>query len=679
MSVRVGIDTGGTFTDLVAVDPVTETTYVAKVPSTPAAPIEAVLAALADAAVPADDVEHVVLGTTVGANAVIERRGAPVAYVATGGFEDVPFIQRGNRRYHYDLHWRKPNPFIDRWQSFGAPERVAADGKVVTALEPDDAARLAAELAAVAEREGLEAVAINFLFSYLNPTHERLLAESLQRAAPQLAISVSHEVAPVWREYERGVTTIVDAYLKPLFETFADSILKGLTHTGIRGQCSLLRSNGGTQPLQQAVSAPVHLLLSGIAGGVMAGKRFGQKISEDLITLDMGGTSADIAVISGREHRIAATHEVEFGLPLVTPAIDVTTIGAGGGSIAWIDRGGFLRVGPHSAGADPGPACYARGATEATVTDANLVLGRLDPDYFLGGEIALDRDAAFSALGRLGAQLGLSAAQAALAVVAIANEEMVNAIRVRTVEVGVDPRRYCLIAFGGAGPLHATAIARRLGITQVVVPARPGLGSALGALTADLRSDQVATVHARSDSDCADQLQARADVLRSSALAEISSAGNGATVTTRLGLRYAGQNYEHEVQLPSSPITAPVLDEAFAQFGQMHREFYGFDLRGGVIEIVDLTVTASIASRIGLPQPDAPSRRGATRRELHFAAGPRDATVVHRKAIEPGTRLAGPALVQDTNATTLIEEHDSLVALEDGSLMIYVETGGPEP
>lgn len=678
MTVRVGIDTGGTFTDLVAVDPATATAFEAKVPSTPTAPIDAILAALRYAAVPPAEIDHVVLGTTVGANAVVERRGASVAYVATEGFEDVPFIQRGNRRYHYDLHWRKPNPFIDRWQSFGARERVDADGGVVTALEPDDAARLAAELAAVAELEDLDAVAINFLFSYLNPRHERLLAEALHKAAPQLAVSVSHEVAPVWREYERGVTTIADAYLKPLFETFASSVLEGLIETGIRGQCSLLRSNGGTQPLQQAVNAPVHLLLSGIAGGVMAGKRFGQEISDELITLDMGGTSADIAVISGREHRIAAMHEVEFGLPLVTPAIDVTTIGAGGGSVAWVDGGGFLRVGPHSAGADPGPACYARGATDATVTDANLVLGRLDPTYFLGGEIALDRDAAFVALRRLGAQLGLSAAQAALAVVAIANEEMINAIRVRTVEVGVDPRRYCLVAFGGAGPLHAAALARRLGIHRVVIPARPGLGSALGALTADLRSDQVATVHARSDNDCADQLRARASVLRSSALADIDGADNGATVTTRLGLRYAGQNYEHDVELPQSQITGSVLEEAYSRFGELHREFYGYDLRGEVIEIVDLTVTASVPSRIELPPPGRPAQRSATRRELRFAAGPREATVVQREGLEPGTQLAGPAIVQDTNATTLIEEHDTLLVLEDGSLMIYVETGGPE-
>ena len=679
MSVRVGIDTGGTFTDLVAVDPTADTAFHAKVPSTPAAPIEAMLAALRDADVPAAEVEHVILGTTVGANAVIERRGASVAYIATEGFEDVPFIQRGNRRYHYDLHWRKPSPFIERWQSFGARERIDSDGTAVVAFEPDEATRFAQELATVAELEGLEAVAINFLFSYLNPRHERLLAEALHREAPQLAVSVSHEVAPVWREYERGVTTIVDAYLKPLFGRFAGSVLEGLTETGIRGRCSLLRSNGGTQPLEQAVSAPVHLLLSGIAGGVMAGKRFGQKISDDLITLDMGGTSADIAVISGREHRIAATHEVEFGLPLVTPAIDVTTIGAGGGSVAWVDGGGFLRVGPHSAGADPGPACYALGGRDATVTDANLVLGRLDPDYFLGGEIALDRDRAFRALDRLGAKLGLSASQAALAVVAIANEEMVNAIRVRTVEVGVDPRKYCLVAFGGAGPLHAAAIARRLGIARVAIPARPGLGSALGALTADLRTDQVATVHARSDSDCADQLQARASTLRSNALADIGSADDGVTVTTRLALRYAGQNYEHEVQLPESPITRSALEDAFSRFGRLHREFYGYDLRGEVIEIVDLTVTATVPSRIDLPPPDRPAQRSATRRELHFASGPRSALVVLREGLEPGTRLDGPAIVQDANATTLIEERDSLRALDDGSLMIHIETGGPQP
>jgi N-methylhydantoinase A len=677
MSVRVGIDTGGTFTDLVAVDPRSQEVFEAKVPSTPLAPIDAVMDALEQAAVPLASVEHTVLGTTVGANAMIQRRGATVAYLATDGFEDVPFIQRGNRRYHYDLHWRKPRPFLDRWQCSGVRERIDHAGSVLTPLRDDECERVAERVAEAVDADGIDAVAINLLFSYVEPRHEQRLAEAIRERCPELPVSVSHEVAPVWREYERGVTTIADAYLKPLLGQFAGDLLRSFDTAGVGGECSLLRSGGGTQPLARAAGAPVQLLLSGMAGGVMAGKRFGLALSDDLITLDMGGTSADIAVISGREHAITTSHEVEFGLPLLIPSIDVATIGAGGGSVAWLDGGGFLRVGPRSAGAAPGPACYGLGGREPTVTDANLVLGRLDESYFLGGRVSLDRDAAVSALARLGAAMGLSARDAALAVIEIANDAMVDAIRLRTVEVGVDPRRHSLVAFGGAAGLHAVAIARRLGIERVVVPPRAGLGSAIGALTADLRSDRMATVRARSDRLDAGQLQARVRTLRERALGDVAAEGDGAVVNARAGLRYLGQNYEHEVSFPDAAITPATLRDAFGRFEELHREFYGYDLSGEVIELVDLTVTATVASSVELPAVSGHrSPAHPVAREVQFVSGAVQTPVIHRDALATGDSLSGPLIVQDADATTLLEAPDRLVMAPDGSLIIDVNTEG---
>lgn len=679
MSVRVGIDTGGTFTDLVAVDSSSGQAFQAKVPSTPSAPVDAVLAALRSAEVPLEEVEHVVLGTTVGANALIERRGATVAYLTTDGFEDIPFIQRGNRPYHYDLHWRKPRPFIDRWQCIGVRERIDSRGEVIAELTVEEQERIVGALAATAATDGIEAIAVSLLFGYIHPRHERLLGAVLAERLPSLAVSLSHEVAPVWREYERGLTTIADAYLKPQLAGFASALEAGLGEMGVHGRCSLLRSNGGTQPLSRAAAAPVQLLLSGMAGGVMAGKRFGLGVSESLITLDMGGTSCDIAVIVENEHRMAGTYEIEFGLPLAISAIDVSTIGAGGGSIASVDPGGFVRVGPRSAGAEPGPACYARGGREPTVTDANLALGRIDAEYFLGGAVRLDRGAAMDSLAALGAQIGLSALEAALAVVAIANEGMVDAIRVRTVEVGVDPRSHCLVAFGGAGPLHAASIARALGIAKVLVPPRPGLGSAVGALSADLRSDQVATVHIRSEDGQADELAERVRQLELRALGEVNArSGNGgeARTSTSVALRYAGQNYEHSIDLPEGPVTDATLREAFARFEALHNSFYGYDLRGEVIELTDLTVTAIVPSEV---QPPPAVRRLYSRprqRWVHMAGEALQASVFRRESLQPGASVEGPAIVEDADATTLIEGGDRLTVLTDGSLLLTVAPEG---
>ena len=598
MSYRVGIDTGGTFTDLVALDG--GAARRGKVPSTPDAPLSAVLEAFDAAGVELADVDLIVLGTTVGTNALIQRRGARVAYLATEGFEDVPFIGRGNRRSHYDLHWRKPRPFVERHLCFGVRERVDHAGRVVVPLDEEQVDATVDELA----RLEVDAVAVTLLFAYLRPEHELRVGERLRERLPGVTVSLSHEVAPIWREYERSVTTIADAYLKPLLGTFVESLGDGLAGRGFRGRCSLLRSNGGTRLAREAASRPVELSLSGLAGGVIGGCAFAPE-GADLITLDMGGTSCDIAVVSGGERRLAAGYEVEFGLPLAIPAIEVSTIGAGGGSIAWIDGGGFLRVGPQSAGADPGPACYGRGGERPTVTDANLVLGRIDPDFFLGGALRLDREAAAAALG------GLALEDAALAVVQIANENMVEAIRARTVEIGIDPRRYTLSAFGGAGPLHACAIARRLGITQILVPPHPGLCSAYGAATAPLRADRVATVGFRSGSARGSEVGEVVSALTGAAVEELRAEGfdGEPEVSAALGLRYAGQNYEHGVALEDLDVTDETLEAAFARFESLHHEFYGYSLAGETIELVEVSVSAQAVAPEATPLLSEEERR----------------------------------------------------------------------
>jgi N-methylhydantoinase A len=631
-----------------------------------------VLDALDTAGVPARDIDLLVLGTTVGTNALLERRGARVAYLTTEGFEDVPFIQRGNRPFHYDLHWQKPRPFIDRSDSFGVRERIDYAGRTHVPLDEEQLADVIDQIGALA----VEAVAVNLLFSYVNPEHERRVAARLRERLPGLAVSLSHEVAPVWREYERGLTTIADAYLKPLLSRFVDALERGLASRAFRGRTSLLKSNGGLQPAREAARRPVELCLSGLAGGIVGGCRF-VPAGESLITLDMGGTSCDIAVVEAGRVRTGRTYEVEFGLPLTVPAIDVAAIGAGGGSIARLDDGGFLRVGPASAGADPGPAAYGRGGTAPTVTDANLVLGRLDPEYFLGGRMPLSPLAAEQALARLGRALGLSVDQTALAVVEVANETMAGAIRLRTVEVGIDPRSFALAAFGGAGPLHACEIARWLGIRRVLVPPHPGLCSAWGAATAELRSDRLATVYFRSDSARAADVQAALAPLIAAVRTELAREGTAREpeVTIGFGLRYLGQNYEHAVELAEQEIDDAALRSIFTRHEALHDELYGYHLGAQVVELVELTATARAGSTAWVPVPSSPDGAPATRRPVRFHGGAVEATVIRRGALAVGATLAGPAVVQELDSTTLLGPQDRLLVLDSGTLSIDVDGG----
>jgi N-methylhydantoinase A len=679
MAYRVGIDTGGTFTDLIAYDDVGRRLVVAKRPSTPSAPQQAVFDALERSGISPREIAFLILGTTIAINAVHTRSGARVLYVTTAGFEDVLFIQRLHRKHHYDLQWIKPDPFCEHRDCLGVVERVDKEGTVVIPLTPEALERLGDVVAGrLAERGSRPtAIAVNLLFSYANPAHEERVVDYLRRRFPGTLVSVSHDVAPIWREYERGLTTVIDAYVKPLVSRFVGEIDRELHHRGVTVPWAIMKSNGGNMLAAAAESQPVQVLLSGLAGGMIAGKYFGERVgSRNVISLDMGGTSTDVGVVADGEFGYTTEYQVEWGLPVAAPLVDLTTIGAGGGSIAWIDNGGFLKVGPQSAGADPGPACYDRGGRDATVTDANLVLGRFDPDYFLGGDLPLKPDAARSAVASLADRLRLGVEETALSIIALANENMANAIRLVTVERGLDPREFDLVAFGGAGPLHAADLAGAIGIRRIIVPPHPGLGSAFGALLADLRVDRIWTHGYRSTNLDPGRFEERFNALVASAISDLREEGfTGEPVVLRsISTRYLGQNYEQDVPVPPGPITAETLREVMRRFDQQHEQFYGYHIAGETMEFIHFKVSAiGPVPKIDLPplsRAAAPARPRSTRSVYFEGRGRQSCPVFRRGDLGAGSKLGGPALIEEENSVTLVHPGQALEATADGVLIL---------
>jgi N-methylhydantoinase A len=672
MPIRVGIDTGGTFTDLVAVDDEGHS-FLAKVPSDPADPVATVASVLQEAGIEPRAIESVVVGTTIGINAVLTRRGARVLYLTTKGFEDIPYIQRINRKHHYDFRWRKPTPLVRRRDCLGVSERLDEQGGVLTPLDLDalEATLDAADL----DGDGA-AVAVCLLFSYLNPDHEVRVRDAIHARLPGLPVSLSHEVAPIWREFERGTTVTVDAFTKPLFDTYVNGLSQALEDAGVDATWSLLKSNGGRALASEARSRPAHLLLSGIAGGGIGGAYVARAVQVGrALAFDMGGTSCDVCLVLDGEPLYSSDFEVEFGFPVSVPSVSTRTIGAGGGSIGWVDPGGFLQVGPQSAGASPGPACYGEGGAEATITDANLVLGRLDPSFFLGGRLQLDPELATRALARLGERLGRSALETASAMVRVCNENMANAIRILTVEQGTDPREHALIAFGGAGPTHACEIADALDIRQVLVPPAPGLCSAFGALAASVRIDAVRSVYLTDVRATALEIAAVFAELETQARADFAAQGLGEQPTVRrlAAMRYQGQNYEQEVPFLAGAVDEEALREAYAEYGRLYEGFYGYRLDGIPIELVRLAVIAageapSFERLPGVPEPGGAEVRS---RDVFFPdAGFVSTRIVRRDALGPGEALAGPGIVEFMDSTIVVPPGWTLRTRADGILEV---------
>lgn len=683
---RIGVDVGGTFTDVVVLDEESGSTSWLKVPTNEREPAAGVLDALAATEVPLEDVSHVKVGTTLGVNAVLTRGGACTGLITTRGFRDVLEIRRTHRTNLFDLDEKLPEPLVRRDRRVEVRERLDADGAVV---EPLDEEGVRAAWRALRER-GVSSLAIVFLFSFENPVHEQRAREIVLREGGAESVFISSEVLPVHREYERTSTTAMAAYVAPMMRAHMAELDERLRERGLApGRLSVMTSSGGVLGSEAVAATPIPSLLSGPAGGVAGAQRLAQEAGiEDVLTLDMGGTSCDVSGIVGGhpDERLDITID---GLAVSYPTFDINTIGAGGGSIAWIDPGGALRVGPDSAGAHPGPACYGLGGSEPTVTDANLILGRYDPGAPLGGVLSLDLERAREAVERAVARpLEVSVERAAAGIVRIVNAHMEGAVRTISLERGRDVRDFTLVAFGGAGPVHGADVARELGIERILVPPCPGCTSALGAVAADARHDFVRTVARQVREVRAEALRETVQSMGSQAQAALAREGFRAgesLLELWLDLRYEGQAHELSVHCPEAfppapaeaPAFATVLVEAVGRFHRLHEQLYGHSFTDMRVELVNVRVTGHGI----LPSPEMwwdwsqtrpPALRTDEPRRVYFheVEDFLQTRVLRRREIEPEQEIAGPAVIHQLDATVLVPPGIRAVAHVSGSLVL---------
>jgi N-methylhydantoinase A len=655
----IGVDVGGTFTDVVAYDEARGTLAFAKAPTSPAAPTRGLLAALDKLGVDLSTVGRVVHGTTIGTNAILERRGAPVWMLTTAGFRDTLEIARTNRTVLYDIRARKPAPLIDRERIVEVDERLAFDGSVVRPLRAAEVGEALAWIRRAANGDGAAALVVGFLHSYANPAHERAAARAAAAALPGWFVCASAEVLPEFREYERFSTAALNAYIGPRVGGYLGGLAEALAGRGYRARVFITTSSGGLMTSEAAARLPVHTVLSGPAAGVAAAVALGRLTGRrNLITYDMGGTSTDVCLIEDLEPSLTTEQHIA-GLPNRTPQIDINSIGAGGGSVAWIDAGGALRVGPRSAGADPGPACYRRGGAEPTITDANLVLKRLPADIPLAGEVALDPDLAGRALGTLLGRLPGLAGETALAegIVRIAVARMVGAIKEVSIARGHDPRVFTLVAYGGAGPLHAALVAAELEIARVIVPPAPGNFSAFGALISDLRRDYVRTRIVPTRAGHFAEVERLFGELEREARADLEAEGvppAEISVVRALGMRYVGQSWELIVRVPAGAGDMAALEAAFRR---AHERRYGH-ATDGPAEIVNFRLAAAGAAprpapaRWAVAGTPAAARRGE--RAVWFGDRAADVPVYVRDRLPGAIPIDGPAVIEEMGATTVV-------------------------
>ena len=687
MSWLIGVDVGGTFTDFYALDAAAGTVHLFKCPSTPDNPARAIIEGLAELCaangIETAAVERLSHGTTVATNAFIQRRGGKVALITTEGFRDLLEVGRQTRPHMFDLQRDHPPPLVPRARRLEVTERITAGGKVVRELDADS---LASVVAALKVTEA-DACAVCLLFSFLNADHERRVGEALGQALPDVKISLSSQVQPEFREYERFSTTVLNAYMQPVMERYLSDLQHHVGDALPAAGVGLYQSSGGLMSIETARRFPVRTAMSGPAAGAVGAIHCARLAKRpNVISLDMGGTSADVCLIHEFEAGIGHERNIA-GFPVRLPMVDINTVGAGGGSIAWFDRDGLLKVGPESAGADPGPACYGRGGTAATVTDANFVLGRLSPGGLIGGRMRLDEDAARGALGPTAKRLGLGAEQTAHGILGIVVATMVRAIRAVSVERGLDPRDYSLMAFGGAGALHAADVARALGIAEILVPPAPGILCAQGLIVSELKEDFVSTDRILLASDGTEAVQAHLDGLLDKAQAWFETEGVApASRTLRLSLdmRFVGQNFELSVPIDrpngqpagGAPPRLPGAREIHDLFFQVHEQHYGFHNPADPVEVINVRVAATAAlprAVAGDAAPSASPPAASSRRPVHFDGdGPRQTPVYDRAALAPGHVLAGPAIIEQFDATTVLHPGDRLSVDETLNIIIEV-------
>ena len=694
---RVGIDIGGTFTDGTLVDSTTGEVTTSKVLSTPSNPASGFISAVekllaTHGSIDPTEIEHVVHATTVATNAIIEGKTATTAFITTEGFREMLEIARQIRPSLYDLQFEKPQPLVPRQLCYEVPERLNAQGEVITPLDESVVEQVVEKIA----ETGVEAVAVCLLHSYRNSAHEQRIGELLRAKLPDITISLSSDVVPEFREYLRASTTVINSSVAPVVSTYLSSIREKLNSSGVTSELLVMQSSGGVYPAEAASDSPVFMVESGPAAGAVAAAALGTSLgSPDVISFDMGGTTAKASLIRNGQPNVTRDYSVggaaqagtgafggASGYPIRTPVVDLVEIGAGGGSIAWVDSGGALRVGPHSAGADPGPVCYGLGGTEPTITDANLVLGRLDPDYFAGGDMQLDLKGARNAIKTQCADpLGISIEEAAHGIVEIANTAMVNALRLVSVQRGHDPRDFMLIGFGGAGPAHTVRLAEQAGIPNVLIPLAPGTASALGLLVTDVRMDSSATLIARADSVQPDDIAghfARLEDEGAKAHQSAASSSGEPVFERAVEMRYWGQSFELSVPAPDRElIDRQWLNELCESFHDAHETAYGFRAQDEPVELVNLRLTT--VGKIARPNmkkleetsSDASSALKGSR-PVYFSEsnGVTETAVYDRVKLPAGAQFSGPAIVEEPDCTTVVHPAWNVLVDEYGNLSI---------
>jgi len=690
VALKVGVDVGGTFTDVALIDERKEQIRIAKLLTTPTDPSDAIVKGidglLTEHAAMWSDLELIVHGTTLVANTLIERKGARTGMIVTSGFRDNLEIGMEPRYDTYDLFMERPKVLVQRHLRLGVEERILADGSVYRPL--DESAVL--EAAALLTGEGVDSVAVVLMHSYANDVHERRIAALLAEGYPDLDVTLSSVIAPEIREYERTVTTTANAYVRPLMSGYLDRLERRVREKGFPGDVLLMLSSGATSTLEAAREAPIRLVESGPASGALAAARYGRLTRmPDLVSFDMGGTTAKICLIQGSEpsrtteFEVARLHRFKpgSGLPLRISAIQMIEIGAGGGSIAHVDDLGFLQVGPESSSAEPGPACYGRGGKEPTVTDADLLLGYLNADYFLGGRMKLDRTAAEQSIrARVAEPLGIDLGRAAQGINEVVNQSMAQAARIHIIERGEDPRRFALVAFGGAGPVHAYAIARLLKLQRVIVPPAAGITSALGLLEAPRAFDYSQTYVCRITNTDWAHIDELYQVMERRALEEMDSAGvhrDEVTFSRAADMRYVGQGHEIPVSLPErGEATTEAILEAFYD---TYKRLFGRHITDVPVEALvwrlraagptpELRFQFSGAEAAGLESSTGTSR------QVYFAElrGMVDTPVLNRYELRPGERLQGPAVIEERESTIVVGPQADAVVDENGNVLMSI-------
>lgn len=667
---RVGVDIGGTHTDIVAI--ADGALRLHKVPSNNAAPAEAVQRGLEELGISLAETELFAHGTTVATNAVLQRGGATTGLITTSGFRDVLQIRRTTRGELYDFQWDPPAELVPRRRRREVEERIGADGEVLAAVDVPAAVRAAKAL----WEEGVRSLAIAFVNSYRNGDHERRCREAIAAALPDLPVYLSAELLPEWREFERTSTAVVGAYVGPVLSEYLGSLEAALGAAGYRYELMVMRSNGGLATAASAVANPVSTLMSGPAAGVIAQISIAAEAGVcDLVGMDVGGTSTDVSVVLDGEPQMRDEFDLEFGTVVRFPMIDIHSIGAGGGTIAWLDDGGMLHAGPRSAGAQPGPACYLRGGTEPTLTDAHLLSGRLNPEGLLGGGMQISTEAARRAVSELGSRCGLGGEEMAAGIVTLTVSSIATATRQLTVERGVDPRELTLVAYGGGGPTLACEVAEELGIERVLVPPNPGLTSASGLLLTDIRHDIVRTF-LRRDDDCSwEQVAAAFAELRAEGTERLEREGiepGRRDFELAADLRYVGQTHELTVALGEG-YDAALHGTLAKRLREVHLSRYGHaPERDEPVELVTLRVAAigcMSRPRFGRP-PGTPDPQPRQSRSVYLVGGWHDAPVYERSALGPGSTLRGPAIVEQLDTTTVLLPAWTAATSESGALLL---------